>query len=95
MAKDNSTPAYHAYVVTKREGKDDWWTQIGSAWEHADQLGLNIVLQALPIPGPDGECKIVLRPPKTDTNERSDQRQDQRDEPRATRSQPNNRGRRS
>ena len=32
MAKDNSTPAYHAYVVAKREGKDDWWTQIGSVW---------------------------------------------------------------
>jgi hypothetical protein len=27
---------------------------------------MNIVLQALPISGPDGECKIVLRPQKAD-----------------------------
>ena len=87
----NQQPTYQAYVVTKREGKDDWWTQIGSAWEHADHLGLNIVLQALPIPGPDGECKIVLRPPKDGTDEQPVQR----DEPRNNRSQSSNRGRRS
>jgi hypothetical protein len=65
-----------AYVVTRREGKDDWWTQIGTAFEHTDGKGWNLVLQALPLPGADGECKIVLRPPKA---EREDDRQnDQR-----------------
>jgi hypothetical protein len=64
-----------AYVVTRREGKDDWWTQIGTAFEHADGKGWNLVLQALPITGADGECKIVLRPPKS---ERDDNRQDDR-----------------
>lgn len=64
-----------AYVVTRREGKDDWWTQIGTAFIHADQLGWHLVLNALPITGADGECKIVLRPPKS---ERDDNRQDDR-----------------
>ena len=64
-----------AYVVTRRESKDDWWTQIGTAFEHADGKGWNLVLQALPITGPDGECKIVLRPPKS---ERDDNRLDDR-----------------
>lgn len=73
MSTENKGPTYNAYVVTKREGKDDWWTQIGSAWEHGDRLGMNIVLLSLPLPGPDGECKIVLRPPKS---ERDDNRQD-------------------
>jgi hypothetical protein len=81
MAKDNLNPTYQAYVVTKREGKDDWWTQIGSAWEHSDRLGINIVLQALPLPGPDGECKIVLRPPKADRdNDQQDNRENQRED---------------
>jgi hypothetical protein len=63
-----------AYVVTRREGKDDWWTQIGTAFEHADGKGWNLILNALPITGADGECKIVLRTPK----ERDDDRQDDR-----------------
>jgi hypothetical protein len=63
-----------AYVVTRREGKDDWWTQIGTAFEHADGKGWNLVLQALPITGADGECKIVLRPPKSERDDRQDDR---------------------
>ena len=80
MAKENASPTYHAYVVTKREGKDDWWTQIGSAWEHSDRQGINLMLQALPLPGPDGECKIVLRPPKTDRDNEQQDRGSQRDD---------------
>ena len=64
-----------AYVVTQREGKDDWWTQIGTCFAHGDGQGWNLILNALPITGADGECKIVLRPPKT---ERDDDRQDDR-----------------
>jgi hypothetical protein len=53
-------PAYTAYTVHKREGKDDFWLAIGAAFMHEDGDGYNIVLQALPIDG-----KIVLRLPKT------------------------------
>jgi hypothetical protein len=52
-------PAFTAYAVTKREGKDDWWTPIGAAFPHKDGTGYNIVLQTIPLDG-----KIVLRPPK-------------------------------
>jgi hypothetical protein len=66
----NSQPAYRAFTVVKREGQDDFWLPIGAAWRHSEQSGdgLNVVLQALPIPGPDGVCKIVLRPSKDDDN---------------------------
>jgi hypothetical protein len=53
-------PSYQAYTVVKREGQDDFWLNIGAAFMHQDGEGYNIILQALPING-----KIVLRPPKT------------------------------
>ncbi len=71
-------PAYRAYTVIKRgEGQDDFWLAIGAAFPHQSGDGFNVVLQALPIPSGDGQCKIVLRPPKGDEDaqrpqERSD-----------------------
>ena len=62
-------PAYRAYTVIKRENQDDFWMQIGAAFAHQSGDGYNIVLQALPLPGPDGQVKIVLRPPKTGDEE--------------------------
>jgi len=60
-------PAYRAYTIVKRgEGQDDFWLAIGAAFPHQSGDGFNVILQALPIPGPDGQCKIVLRPPKDD-----------------------------
>ncbi len=65
MAQDTQTPAFTAYVVTKRgEGRDDWWTPIGAAFPHKDGDGFNVVLQSLPLDG-----KIVLRPPKAHSDE--------------------------
>ncbi len=61
MAKDIQQPAYRAYTVIKREGQDDYWLNVGTAFPHKDGDGYNIILQALPIDG-----KIVLRPPKED-----------------------------
>ena len=59
-------PTYRAYTVVKRENQDDFWIAIVAAFMHQDGDGYNIVLQALPIPNGDGQCKIVLRPPKDD-----------------------------
>jgi len=60
-------PAYRAYTVIKRgEGQDDFWLAIGAAFPHQSGDGFNVVLQALPIPNGDGQCKIVLRPPRGD-----------------------------
>jgi hypothetical protein len=49
----SSQPAYRAFTVVKREGQDDYWLPIGAAWRHSENGGdgLNIILQALPIPG--------------------------------------------
>jgi len=58
-------PAYRAFTVIKRgEGQDDFWLPIGAAFKHQSGDGFNVILQALPIPNGDGQCKIVLRPPK-------------------------------
>jgi len=85
----NQQPAYRAYTVIKREGQDDYWLALGAAFPHQSGDGFNVILQALPLPSTDGTCKIVLRPPKDDSDERSTQRE----EPRNT--QSNNRSRRS
>ena len=53
-------PAMRAFTVIKREGQDDFWLNIGAAFQHQDGDGYNIVLQALPVNG----GKIVLRLPK-------------------------------
>jgi hypothetical protein len=57
-------PAYRAYTVVKRAGQEDFWQPIGAAFKHQSGDGFNVVLQSLPMPGSDGQCKIVLRPPK-------------------------------
>jgi hypothetical protein len=70
-------PAYRAFTVVKREGQDDFWLAIGAAFPHQNGDGFNVVLQALPIPGPDGQCKIVLRPPKPGDDQQPQGRTDQ------------------
>jgi hypothetical protein len=62
----NHQPAYRAFTVIKREGQDDYWLPIGAAFPHQSGDGFNVVLQALPLPDKDGQCKLVLRPPKDD-----------------------------
>jgi hypothetical protein len=62
-------PSYRAYTVIKREGQDDFWLAIGAAFPHQSGDGFNVILQALPLPQADGQCKIVLRPPKADAND--------------------------
>jgi hypothetical protein len=49
-------PAYRAYSVIKREGKEDFWLNLGVCYAHEDGDGFNILLQALPI-----DAKLVLR----------------------------------
>ncbi len=52
-------PAFNAFTVEEREGKDAYWTKIGAAYGHKDKDGMTIVLSALP-----ADKKIVLRRPK-------------------------------
>jgi hypothetical protein len=65
MSKQGHEPAYRAFSVIEREGRDAFWQPLGAAFENSDG-SYNVLLQALPLPGPDGVCKIVLRPPKAD-----------------------------
>ena len=57
-------PAYRAYTVIKREGKDDFWLNLGVCFPHEDGEGFNLLLQAMPFDG-----KIVLRTYKEDEAE--------------------------
>ena len=72
----NQQPSHRAYTIVKREGQDDFWLAIGAAFPHQSGDGFNVILQALPIPGGDGQCKIVLRPPKADDDQRPQERSD-------------------
>ena len=58
-------PAFRAYTVIKREGKDDYWLNLGVAFPHEDGEGFILLLQALPIDG-----KIVLRTYKDEEEEK-------------------------
>ena len=52
-------PSHKVFVVEDRGDGDDndaFWTRVGSAWEHKDHKGLNVVLSALPMNG-----RLVLR----------------------------------
>jgi hypothetical protein len=77
MRMPTHQPTYRAFTVVKREGADDWWIPIGAAFPHHSGDGFNVVLQALPIPGGDGVCKIVLRPPRGDDDQQSQEPTDQ------------------
>jgi len=56
MASDNQ-PAFRVYsVISRGEGKDDYWLNIGLAFPHNDGKGFNVMLQAFPLDG-----KLVLR----------------------------------
>jgi hypothetical protein len=52
----SKTPSHVAYQVRDREGKSSFWTRIGSAWEHADGQGFNVLLEAVPLDG-----RVTLR----------------------------------
>lgn len=66
MATSEHKPTMRAFTVIKRQDQDDFWLPIGAAFAHQNGEGFNVILQALPIPDGDGQCKIVLRPPKAD-----------------------------
>lgn len=52
-------PSHRVFTVEKRDGKDDYWTEIGAAFPHKDGKGFNLQLRALPLDG-----KLVLRAPE-------------------------------
>ena len=59
-ASTKAAPVYRIFSVTKVEGRESVWQEIGAAWKHKDGKGLNLQFKALPLP----EGEIVLREPK-------------------------------
>ncbi len=53
---ENNQSAFRVYSVIPREGKDDFWLNVGLAFPHNDGKGFNVMLQALPL-----NAKLVLR----------------------------------
>ena len=51
-------PAFIAYSVREREGKDSKWTEIGVAFAHDDGKGFTILTDVAPLNG-----RITLRVP--------------------------------
>ena len=49
-------PSFSVYTVIKKEGRDDYWLNIGAAFDHQSGDGMTILLQALPT-----DARLVLR----------------------------------
>lgn len=58
---ENKAPTHRAYSVRNfgDDNKKSYWTQIGSAWEHSDEKGYNVQLEAFPVNG-----QLTIRPVK-------------------------------
>ena len=67
---------YTVYTIVKRDKKDDFWLNIGVAFPHDDDKGVNVFLQALPL----GDGKIVLREAEEKKGEADDDRREERRE---------------
>ena len=74
MSSNNNQPAFRVYSVIPREGKDDYWLNIGLAFPHNDGKGFNVMLQALPV-----NAKLVLREASDDDREQPPARQERND----------------
>ena len=46
-----SKPTHRIYTVIKRDGKEDFWLNIGVCFAHEDGQGFNILLQANALDG--------------------------------------------
>ena len=55
-ASTSKSPSHIAYQVRDRDGKQGFWTRIGSAWAHADGKGFSVQLECVPLDG-----RITLR----------------------------------
>ena len=65
------------FTLAPRVGQKPFWLNVGSAFPHKSGKGMNVLLQALPLPDPrTGECKLIIReydptPDETDEPEQA------------------------
>jgi hypothetical protein len=67
MTNQANQPSLIAYCVRESDHSGEpksYWTRVGVAWEHRDEEGFNLELNAVPVSG-----KIVLRPAKFAAND--------------------------
>ena len=64
MSNISNLPTHRVYAVTKN-GKRNFWREIGAAWAHGDGEGFNLKLDYLPLNG----AEIVIRKPKAEEAE--------------------------
>jgi len=58
LSSTSRTPSHIAYHIRVTKTGDTIWTRIGSAWQHADAKGFNILIETVPLDG-----RISLRVP--------------------------------
>ena len=85
MSNKDSQPTFRVFSVIQREGKEDYWLNIGLAFPHQDGKGFNVMLQAFPI-----TPKLVLREAAADEEHPGDQQEpdDRRESGKEHKSQP-------
>jgi hypothetical protein len=64
MSNTSNLPSHRVYAVTKN-GKSNYWREIGAAWAHKDGEGFNLKLDYLPLNG----AEIVIRKPQPKAEE--------------------------
>lgn len=65
-------------LVVREDGEKNWWTKIGAAFENKSGDGYTLLFEALPMPGKDGQCKVVMKLPSSFPDERSSYRKEDR-----------------
>lgn len=70
MSTKDTQPTFRVYSVIPREGKDDYWLNLGLAFPHQDGKGFNVMLQAFPI-----NPKLVLREVSADDEQGGERQQ--------------------
>lgn len=54
---------YDLLIVREDENKKSWWTKIGVAFENRNGDGYQLLFEALPIAGKDGQVKVIMKQP--------------------------------
>jgi hypothetical protein len=50
-------PTHHLWAVRKTQDGKGFWSRVGAAWQHADEDGMTLKFELLPVAGQD----LVLR----------------------------------
>lgn len=66
-SRPTNKPTHDVCFVKERPNQKPYWTTIGAAWAHKDQMGLNVQLDFVPLDMRDGKIVIRVRTEKPAT----------------------------